>query len=58
MRSSSTLGVVVGLLAFVVGLVGYVFLGWRFGGGSSDFATVLAIVAVVVAVGVTLREQV
>ena len=31
MRSSSTLGVVVGLLAFVVGLVGYVFLGWRFG---------------------------
>jgi multidrug transporter EmrE-like cation transporter len=56
-RSSSILGVVVGLLAFAVGLVGYVLLGWRFGGESSDFATALGLLAVVVAVVVTVRDR-
>lgn len=43
-----------GLLAFVVGFVGWAFLGWEFGGDSSPIALALAAVCVVVAIAKTL----
>lgn len=47
----------VGVLMFVVAVAGYVLFGWRFGDGAGNpVAFGLALVAVVVAVGVTLRD--
>ncbi|WP_135827890.1 hypothetical protein [Halorussus halobius] len=58
MRSQSIAGTAVGVLAFLVGLVGYVAFGWRFGDGASNPLTFgLAVVAVAVAVGLTVRDR-
>ena len=43
-----------GLLAFVVGFVGWAFLGWEFGGDSGPIALALAGVCVIAAVVRTL----
>lgn len=47
----------VGLAFALIAAVGYVALGWRFGGDSGPIPTAIAAVAVVVAVGATLREK-
>jgi len=58
MRSQNRTTRALGLLAFAVAVVGYVFFGWRFSDGASNpVAFGLAIVAVAVAVGVTLRDR-
>ena len=58
MRSRSRAIQALAVLAFVVGLVGYVAFGWRFDGGTdSPVALVLALLAVAVAVGATLRNR-
>ena len=48
---------IVGLLFAIVGVGGYGVFGWRFGGDSSTAANVLALVAVVVAIGATLWRR-
>ncbi|WP_232702589.1 hypothetical protein [Halobacterium wangiae] len=48
---------IVGLLFAVVGVVGYVVFGWRFGGDSSAVANALALVAVAIAVSVTVWRR-
>lgn len=58
MRSDSKLGTALGVLAFVIGFVGYTVFGWRFGGGTeSPVAFVLGVVAVAVAIGLTVRDR-
>lgn len=58
MRFQSTTTRALGLLAFVVAVVGYVFFGWRFGDGTSNpVGIIFAIVAVLVGVAVTLRDR-
>ena len=58
MRFESNVVRAVGVLAFVVGLVGYVAFGWRFGDGTnSPVALAFALLAVAVAVGATLRNR-
>lgn len=57
MPSNSTLGSVVGLAAFVVGLVGYTVFGWRFDGTAGPVVTALAAVCVVVAVALTVLNR-
>lgn len=47
-----------GVAFAVVGVVGYVVLGWRFGGESEPVALALAAVAVAVAVGSELYDRV
>jgi drug/metabolite transporter (DMT)-like permease len=47
----------VGVLFAIVGVVGYAVFGWRFGGDSSTAANVLALVAVVGALGATLLRR-
>lgn len=47
----------VGALFAVVGIVGYVVFGWRFGGDSSTVANALAIVAVLIAIGATVWRR-
>lgn len=44
----------VGVVAAVVGLVGYVVFDWRFDGTSGPIPTALALVAVAIAIGATL----
>ena len=53
--STSTLGTVAGLVAFVVGLVGYTVFGWRFGGDAGPVVTAVAAVCVLLAVVLTVR---
>ncbi|WP_227355351.1 hypothetical protein [Haladaptatus salinisoli] len=43
----------VGLLAFVVGLVGYVVFGWRFDSSGSSIVTALGIAGALVAIALT-----
>ncbi|MFC5972321.1 hypothetical protein ACFPYI_13350 [Halomarina salina] len=57
MPSTSTLGTVVGLATFAVGLVGYTLFGWRFDGTGGPVVTAVALVCVVVAVVLTLRNR-
>ncbi|WP_134669481.1 hypothetical protein [Halorussus marinus] len=58
MRSTSTATRAIGVAMFVLALVGYVAFGWRFGDGvDSPIALGLALVAVAVAVGATLRDR-
>jgi len=58
MRSQSIAGTAVGVLAFLVGLVGYVVFGWRFDDGASNpLGFGLALVAVAVAVALTVRDR-
>jgi hypothetical protein len=58
MRSQSRVVRAIAVLAFVVGLAGYTVFGWRFGGGTdSPVALVLALLAVAVAAGTTLRNR-
>lgn len=58
MPDSSKLLPLAGLLACIVGVVGYVVFGWRFGGDtSSPVAVGVALVAVALAVGSTLRDR-
>lgn len=58
MRFQNTTTRVIGLLAFAVAVVGYVFFGWRFGDGTSNpIGIAFAIVAVLVGVAVTLRGR-
>jgi uncharacterized membrane-anchored protein len=53
---SNRVTTLLGALAAVVGLVGYLVFDWRFDGSSSGpLVTALAVVAVVVAVASTLR---
>lgn len=48
----------IGLLACVVGVVGYVALGWRFDGGtSSPIAVAVALIAVALAIGSTVQNR-
>jgi hypothetical protein len=57
-RSSSTaVGTAIGVLFAVVGAVGYVVFGWRLGGASGTLPTVLAGVAVTVAIGLTVYRN-
>lgn len=46
----------VGLAFAVVGLVGFVVFGWRFGGPADPVAVVFAIVAVIAAAVMTVRR--
>jgi uncharacterized membrane-anchored protein len=47
-----------GVIACVVGVVGYVALGWRFGDGSSSpVAVAIALVAVALAIGSTVQDR-
>lgn len=55
MRSRSRLGFLVGLGFALVGVVGYIFFGWRFGGPTDPLAVAFAMIAVVAAVVVTVR---
>jgi uncharacterized membrane-anchored protein len=55
-RGSGAL-VFVAVLAFVIGLVGYVGLGWRFGETSDTLPMVLGVAFALVAVGVALRRR-
>ncbi|WP_338729048.1 multidrug transporter [Haladaptatus sp. DJG-WS-42] len=48
---------VVGLLAFVVGLVGFLIYGWRFDTGGDPIATTLGVGAALLAILVTLRRR-
>jgi len=58
MRSTSTVSRALGLAMFAVALVGYVVFDWRFSDGlDNPVAFGLAMVAVAVAVGVTLRDR-
>ena len=58
MRSRSITGTAVGVLALLVGLVGYVAFGWRFDDGASNpVGFGLALLAVAVAVGLTVRDR-
>lgn len=58
MVDSSELLTLVGVLACVVGVVGYVAFGWRFGDAtSSPIAIVVALVAVALAVGSTVQGR-
>lgn len=56
-RTESRLLRYVGLIAFVVAVVGFVVFGWEFGGESDPVATGLALVAVVIAVVWTLANR-
>ncbi|WP_254545195.1 hypothetical protein [Halomarina pelagica] len=56
-RSRSNTLRYLGLAAFVVGLVGYVALGWRFDSTANPIALGFALVAVAVAVVSTLRRR-
>lgn len=58
MRSQNPAVRALGLIAFVIAAVGYVFFDWRFSDGTENpVAFAIAILAVVVAVGVTLRDR-
>ena len=61
MNSRSRLIQYVGILAFVVGVVGFVVFGWRFGSNGSPVESFLgvagAVLAVVLVVGRYLSEQ-
>ncbi|GAA0246066.1 hypothetical protein ACFFQF_05185 [Haladaptatus pallidirubidus] len=57
MRSQSKALQLVGLLAFVVGLVGYTVFGWRFDSTGDPIITAVAVVCVVVAIVVTIRRS-
>lgn len=58
MRSQNRMTRALGLLVFAVAIVGYVFFDWQFSDGASNpVAFGLAILAVAVAVGVTLRDR-
>ena len=46
-----------GVLAFVVAVAGYLAFGWRFGGDSNPVALVLALVGVAAAVLFTIRDE-
>jgi uncharacterized membrane protein YhhN len=50
-------GVALGVAAFLVGIVGYVAFGWRFGGDGGTVPTVLGLLAVAVAVAVTVLRR-
>ncbi|WP_232686248.1 hypothetical protein [Halobacterium zhouii] len=45
------------MLACIVGVVGYVAFGWRFGGDSSPIAVTVALAAVVLALGREFRAR-
>ncbi|MFC3477132.1 hypothetical protein [Halobacterium litoreum] len=47
----------VGIAFALVAVVGYVALGWRFGGDTDPAAVAIALVAVALAVGSTLRDR-
>jgi ABC-type phosphate transport system permease subunit len=49
--SRSAVLTVVGAVACVVGIVGYVVFGWRFGGGTDPVAVAVALGCVALAVG-------
>lgn len=58
MSDSSNYLALAGVLACIVGLVGYVVLGWRFGDGSSSpIAVAIALVAVALAIGSTVQDR-
>ncbi|WP_332899270.1 MULTISPECIES: hypothetical protein [unclassified Haladaptatus] len=48
---------IVGLLAFAVGLVGFLVYGWRFDAGGDPLATTLGVGAALLAILVTLRRR-
>ncbi|NHN61088.1 MULTISPECIES: hypothetical protein [Halorussus] len=54
-RNQSKPATLLGALAAVVAVVGYVGFGWRFGGDSDPVALALALVCVAAAVAFTLR---
>lgn len=56
MQSRSRLGSLIGLAFAVIGVIGVVFLGWRFGGPTDPLALAFGIAAVVAAVVVTVRR--
>jgi hypothetical protein len=56
--SESTSLRLIGAVAAVVGLVGYVVLGWRFDGTSGAVPTGLAVLAVAIALGATVYRRV
>lgn len=55
--SNSKVGKVLGVLAAVVGLVGFVFLDWRFDGSSGTFPEILGIGVAAIAVVLVLYRQ-
>lgn len=57
MPSSSTVGTVVGLAAFVLGVVGYTVFGWRFDGAAGPTVTAVAAVRVILAFAVTMLRR-
>jgi len=52
MRSRTTVGTVLGVICFAVGLYGYVVLGWRFGDGNS-LGTAIGVVVALAAIALT-----
>lgn len=56
MPSRKKLGTYAGLTAFAVGLVGFVVFGWRFGSPNGTLPTALGMLAVVVAVALTVKN--
>ncbi|ODR82274.1 hypothetical protein BG842_23580 [Haladaptatus sp. W1] len=58
MRSQSPALRLVGILACIVGVVGYVAFDWRFESTGSPVVTVLALACVVVAVAATIWRSV
>lgn len=57
MSSTSTVGTLVGLAAFVLGVAGYTVFGWRFDGAAGPTVTTVAAVCVVLAFVVTMFRR-
>ncbi len=58
MRSQSPALRLLGLLAFLVGLVGYLAFGWRFDSSGNSVVTALAAACVVIALAATIWRTV
>ncbi|WP_423745784.1 hypothetical protein V5735_07470 (plasmid) [Haladaptatus sp. SPP-AMP-3] len=58
MRSQPPVLRLVGILAFIVGVVGYTVFGWRFESTSNPVVTTLALACVVLAVAATIWRTV
>jgi hypothetical protein len=55
--SGSGIAVYIGVLAGIIGLVGYAVFGWRFGSSNGVLPTALGIAFVVIAIAIALRNR-